>query len=251
MLVEHSLFGIIDKVREAIEIIKAYEPEEGYYVAFSGGKDSIVILDLVKRSGAKYDAHYMRAMEPPEVVYFIREHYPDVQRHLPVKTMWQLIRENGIPPLRTIRYCCRVLKEIGGKNRVVVTGIRRSESVARKNRQEYAKVNGKLMLSPILHWENDDIWDYIRAEGLPYPTLYDEGWARIGCIMCPNAGPKKMQLEALRFPKIAAAYRRACQRAYDPAIATTWKNGNDMYEWWLTGKSKELEGDMLWDENDA
>ena len=60
-----------------------------------------------------------------------------------------------------------------------------------------------------------------------------------------------MQDDALRWPDIAEAIRRACCRAYDPATSKDWKNGNDMYEWWLTGKAKELEGDMLWDENDV
>lgn len=56
-LIEHTLLETIDKVAIAIERIKTFEPEEGYYVAFSGGKDSQVVLDLVERSGVKFDAH--------------------------------------------------------------------------------------------------------------------------------------------------------------------------------------------------
>jgi phosphoadenosine phosphosulfate reductase len=47
-LIEHTLFGDIDKVAKAIELIKHYEPPEGYYLAFSGGKDSCVIKELAK-----------------------------------------------------------------------------------------------------------------------------------------------------------------------------------------------------------
>ena len=57
MLKEQTLFGEIDKVDLAIRRIKLHEPPEGYYVAFSGGKDSCVILDLVKRAGVKFSAH--------------------------------------------------------------------------------------------------------------------------------------------------------------------------------------------------
>ena len=58
MLVEKQLFEIRDKVKEAIQMLKDLEPEEGYYVADSGGKDSDVILQLVKMAGVKFDSHH-------------------------------------------------------------------------------------------------------------------------------------------------------------------------------------------------
>ena len=106
---------IEDKIQAAINRIKYFEPPEGYYVAFSGGKDSIVVLDLVKRSGVKYDAHYnLTTVDPPELVYFIRENYPDVIIDKPELTMWKLIIKRLGPPNRWMRYCCRDLKERGG-----------------------------------------------------------------------------------------------------------------------------------------
>lgn len=79
MLKEQTLFGEIDKVDLAIRRIKLHEPPEGYYVAFSGGKDSCVILDLVKRAGVKFDAHInLTTVDPPEVIRFVRQQYPEV-----------------------------------------------------------------------------------------------------------------------------------------------------------------------------
>ncbi len=238
-----------DHVKHSIELLQKYEPPEGYYLAFSGGKDSIVCYDLCQKAGVKFDAHYMRAMEPPEIVYFIREHYPDVIRHLPKKTMWQLIYDNGIPPLRNIRYCCRILKEVGGNDRVVLTGIRREESTARANRQEITVVKKKLMVSPILYWSNTQVWEYIKSNNLVYPSLYDEGHRRIGCIMCPCSGSKQMMLDAKRWPKIADAYKRACIRSFDKIINDSWKDGTDMYNWWISGKSfgkDDGQGELEW-----
>lgn len=72
MLIENTLTdGEIDKVAIAIERIKRHEPPDGYYVAFSGGKDSSVILDLVQKAGVKYDAHYnVTTLDPPELVFY-------------------------------------------------------------------------------------------------------------------------------------------------------------------------------------
>ncbi len=165
MLIEDTLFGRVDKVAIAIKQLKTFEPSEGYYLAFSGGKDSQCIYHLAEMAGVKFDAHFNRAMEPPEVVQFIRKHYPKVQRHLPKKTIWKLIIENGIPPLRTIPYCCRILKEGWGNNRIKLTGIRRAESRYRKQWQEVEENrHGGTMIHPVLKWSDQDVWEFVKKK---------------------------------------------------------------------------------------
>lgn len=141
--------SILNKVELAIRRLKAFEPPDGYYVAFSGGKDSQCVYHLCKMAGVKFDAHYARtSVDPPELIYFLREHYPDVEeiclhyddgkpehyypdgRSKPM-TMWSLIADHTIPPTRKVRYCCASLKEPGGAGRVVVTGVRWAESANR------------------------------------------------------------------------------------------------------------------------
>lgn len=138
----HQLnFAGKDKVQVAIERIQTFEPKEGYYLAFSGGKDSSVVMELMKMSGVKYDAHYnVTSLDPPELVRFIKDYHKEVVFDYPryndgrVKTMWNLIERNGMPPNRVMRYCCRELKEGFGDGHFVVTGVRKAESAKRANR---------------------------------------------------------------------------------------------------------------------
>lgn len=149
------------KVESAIKRLQSFEPKDGYYVAFSGGKDSQCVYHLCKMAGVKFDAHYaVTSVDPPELIYFIRENYPDVKwerqywdddrpehyypsgKPMPI-TMWNLIAHHTLPPTRKVRYCCAKLKEPGGGGRVVVTGVRWAESVNRKKTHGVVDIQGK------------------------------------------------------------------------------------------------------------
>ena len=149
-LFQETVLGRVDKVQKAIERLKNFEPPEGYYLAFSGGKDSQCIYHLAKLAGVKFDAHYsVTTVDPPELMKFIKQAYPDVEweyhyypddpkyNHPSGKrrqiTMWNLIANHTIPPTRQARYCCSELKETGGEGRLVVTGVRWAESVRRRD----------------------------------------------------------------------------------------------------------------------
>ena len=139
MIHQMNIYGL-DKVDQAIKRLQTYEPQEGYYLCFSGGKDSVVIKALADMAGVKYDAHYnVTSVDPPELVRFIKNKHPDVIFEKPRDkdgrqiTMWTLIPERRIPPTRIARYCCEVLKEQGGKGRLCVTGVRWAESGRRKH----------------------------------------------------------------------------------------------------------------------
>lgn len=142
-LIEYDLFGKKrDKVQTAIDRLRAFEPPDGYYLAFSGGKDSQCIYELAKLAGVKFDAHYrVTSVDPPELVRFIKGVYPEVSRDIPHDkngkpiTMWNLIPRKLMPPTRLVRYCCKEFKETGGEGRVTVTGVRWAESQNRKANQ--------------------------------------------------------------------------------------------------------------------
>jgi phosphoadenosine phosphosulfate reductase len=271
-----------EKIKIAIDRIQSFESlthhfaddgMDGYYLAFSGGKDSVVVKRLMDMAGVKYDAHYrLTSVDPPELVRFIKREHPDVAIDVPRYkggndegrpiTMWNLIPKKRYPPTRVARYCCEYLKEDGGDGRMTVTGVRWAESVNRAKNQGLVTVMGKkagkeladddnfretgrggvvlvndnsesrkmldacvtrhkTCLNPIIDWTNHDVWDFIRAEEIPYCELYDEGWHRLGCIGCPMASQKERSKAFGRWPKYKSGYIRA----FDKMLRACAENG--------------------------
>jgi phosphoadenosine phosphosulfate reductase len=216
-------------------------------------------------------------VDPPEAIYFIREHYPDVIVDKPGITMWQLIVKKGMPPTRKVRYCCDVLKEGGGRGRIAVTGVRWEESTKRKNNRGLLELNNytrhyiKLMndndearrmfetctmksmhtLNPIIDWTSEDVWEYLNSRNIPHCCLYDEGFERIGCIGCPLAGPVQMRKEFARYPKYEQAYLRAFEKMLKAREGNgkpyqKWKTADDVMRWWLSEeKQQKVDEDQL------
>ena len=134
----------IEKEQRAIQYLKLFEPKtEPYYLCYSGGKDSDVILTLAKLAGVNFEAvHNLTTVDAPETVRYVRTQ-PDVRIDPPKKTMWQLIVEKHMPPTRIVRYCCEELKERGGRFRKKITGVRWAESNSRKVNRGIVNVIGK------------------------------------------------------------------------------------------------------------
>lgn len=142
-LIEQTLFGSIDKVQTAIDRLRAFEPKDRpYWLAFSGGKDSCVILELAKMAGVKFEAHYnVTSVDPPELVRFVKDVHPEVSFDIPHDkngkpiSMWSLLKSRSMPPTRIARYCCEKLKESSGKGTITITGVRWAESNNRRVNQ--------------------------------------------------------------------------------------------------------------------
>lgn len=151
MLVTHTLFGTVDKVQISIDRLKAFQPKDRpYWLAFSGGKDSVCVLRLAQMASVDFEAHYnITSVDPPELIWFIRKEYPEVifsRQHYPDGkpiTMWSLMKNRALPPTKFGRYCCNRLKEAGGQGTVTITGVRWAESTKRKLNQGLVTVMGK------------------------------------------------------------------------------------------------------------
>lgn len=266
-----NMYGM-DMVEVAIERLKAFEPPKGYYLAFSGGKDSVTIKALADMAGVKYDAHYnVSSVDPPELVAFVKT-FSDVSFDFPVddngrvKTMWNIIGDghNSMPPTRVVRYCCRDLKEGAGEDRFVVTGVRKDESVRRAATRgglelgEYRTTPRELhdpdnptpemmyhcqtwhrkVLNPIIDWTTEEVWEFIKEYNVRYCCLYDEGFTRLGCIGCPMGTKQHRLWEFKRYPKYKENYIRAFERMLKKHPSKRdWRNGAEVFEWWLNAEA--------------
>lgn len=100
-----------EHVKRSIELVRNLETDKIYNLGFSGGKDSVVLLDIAKRSGVKFEAVYSNTtIDPPGTIPFIRENYPEVKIVNPRESFLQLVARKGLPS-RQRRFCCEILKE--------------------------------------------------------------------------------------------------------------------------------------------
>jgi len=215
------------KIDLAVETFKLYESvakgfdmfEPWFHLRNSFGKDSCVIDWLARRAGVAFRSyHSVTTMDSPELMRFGREFHPDTIRTLPKKGLLPLMVESGKgPPTRIVRWCCELYKENGCHGQIKVFGVRAEESHNRKQNwrifQPLAK-DRSYILNPILYWTDADIWELIRSENIPYCSIYDEGFKRLGCIGCPMAGKGRVK-EFARWPRYEAAWKNAFAKFWE------------------------------------
>ena len=127
----------IDLLKKAENIALAYGGDKGYYLAFSGGKDSQALYHIAELAGVRFDAHMnLTSVDPPEVIRFVKQSYPEVDLIKPKKSIYQLAVEKQILPTMRVRWCCAEYKEMSGAGRVTLIGIRHQESSRRSKRNE-------------------------------------------------------------------------------------------------------------------
>lgn len=213
-------------VKKILAIYTKYKGRlDCFHVAFSGGKDSCVLLDLVKKAlpkGSFVVVFGDTGMEFPDTYEAIKKTKQQCAKdeipfyiansHLNPKESWELFG----PPLRVLRWCCSVhkgtpqtlkLREITGKGDytgLAFVGVRAQESATRAE-YEYEsygkKQKGQYSHNSILEWTSAEIWLYIYANDITINEAYKKGSARVGCICCPMGGGKASFTEHANYPQ--------------------------------------------------
>ena len=221
------LEGLVqDTIKKTYNIYEQYKSKvDMFYVAFSGGKDSVVALDIVQR-----------ALPHNSFVVLFGDtgmEFPDTYNV--VKSIEQECKINGIeffraksnynpeytwrkfgPPSQSMRWCCSVhkttpqillLRKITGNPHfrgMAFTGIRGDESASRSGYESVSmgeKIKGQYSCHPILEWNSAELFLYIYERNLIINDTYKKGNSRAGCLVCPLATAKNMYFKEQSYSK--------------------------------------------------
>lgn len=256
----------IDLLRKSEKMAIRLDPEDGFYLAFSGGKDSQALYHIAEMAGVKFKAHMnLTSVDPPEVIRFVKKQYPDVELIKPKMSIYDMALKKHILPTMRLRWCCAEFKEMSGAGKVTLIGIRKEESARRSKREEVSiNIKGKrteetfdqwseheekmvtcvggkdkILVSPIIHWTERDVWEFLNdVVKVPHCKLYDEGYTRIGCILCPMSNRKSKLRDIERFLHAKRRWIQTIEKLKNAGyINNNFDDAEFCFEWWISGKN--------------
>lgn len=224
---QELLEGLVQEtIKKVYNTYQQYQSKvDVFYVAFSGGKDSVVALDIVQRA-LPHNAFMVlfgdTGMEFPDTYRVIEDvekycksneisFYRSCSNLSPIET-WNKFG----PPAQTMRWCCSVhktspqiilLRKIMNNPHfrgMAFTGVRGDESASRSEYKDVSlgeKVKGQYSCHPILEWGSAELFTYIYARDLIINEAYKKGNSRAGCLVCPLAASKNMYFKEQSYGK--------------------------------------------------
>lgn len=217
-----------DKLAESREIVAHHfdEFDSNLAVAFSGGKDSLLVLHFAREIRPEIPVVFNNTgVEYPETVTYVKDLAKSWSLNITITTpelsFWECIDRYGFPTIQDKKRCCYWLKEKPMLQEIkrngwlgVFTGMTAVESWHRMvwaNKKgtcyHFVKWNA-CKVNPIAWWTEDEVREFIRAEKLPLNPLYGQGERRVGCLPCTaykfweqriqNRNPKLYQYIKLR-----------------------------------------------------
>lgn len=218
--IEFEAFEIVEKAKR---LDKDFVP----IVSFSGGKDSTVVSDIVRRAYANpsiIHAFGNTTLELPETLEYISR-FKENNSKIPFiesrskHDFINVCKKIG-PPSRVMRWCCTVFKTgpisqtfagISATQPILTYyGVRRSESSRRSKYnviEKSPKISQQTVVSPIINWNDVDIWLYIFERNLDFNSSYRLGFSRVGCWACPSNSSWSFFLTRIYHPELAEPWR--------------------------------------------
>ncbi|WP_319378906.1 aminotransferase class V-fold PLP-dependent enzyme [uncultured Methanocorpusculum sp.] len=231
--VEKNAFHIKNMERNAVREIRQNAPlKPRVNCSFSGGKDSTAVWNIAKKAGVTEAFFIDTGLEFPETIEFVKSQ--DVELIQKAGDFWQAVKKAG-PPGKDHRWCCKLLKLNPLKVHLndtgeclTIQGNRWYESWSRASLEALSQnpTNPlQLNLSPIRSWRALDVFFYLWLRKLPYNPLYERGYERIGCYLCPAMLESELETLRVTHPEMAERWhefltRWAEERGLPPEFVT-------------------------------
>jgi len=192
-------------------------------VSYSGGKDSLVALDLAYKAFGEVEMVFNdTGLELPDTLRNVEEIAEKYNLKLHVASagdiFWRAVKVFG-PPGKDYRWCCKVAKLVpiarltralypnGALN---IVGQRAFESLDRAKSPRVWRnkwIPHLVSTSPIQDWSQLEGWLYIFKHGLPYNKLYEKGFDRLGCFLCPSSALAEFKDVEREYPELWSKWR--------------------------------------------
>jgi phosphoadenosine phosphosulfate reductase len=186
-------------------------------LASSFGAEDVALIDMIAK--IKPDAHVFTLdtgrlnAETYEVIAKVQQKYPQLQLRImfpQAEAVEQMVSAKGInlfyDSVENRKQCCyiRKVEPLGRATKGLdawITGLRRDQT-ANRSTMETVELDGDrniAKINPLIDWTNDQVWEYIHANAVPYNALHDQNFPSIGCAPCTRAVQAGEDLRAGRW----------------------------------------------------
>jgi len=174
-------------------------------LASSFGAEDVVVIDMLARIRPDARVFTLDTGRLPtqtyDVIDAIAKKYPQLQIEImfpQTEAVQEMVQTKGInlfyDSVDNRKQCCHVRKveplgrALAGLN-AWITGLRRDQTTNRQEMQvvELDGARGVAKINPLIDWTNEQVWDYIRSNNIPYNALHDQNYPSIGCAPCTRA----------------------------------------------------------------
>lgn len=105
------------------------------------------------------------------------------------------------------------------------------------------------MVNPLINWDDEYLWWYIRQNNIQLNPLYNLGYCRVGCIGCPMGGKHRWE-EFAQYPKYKQLYIQAFDKMVEArkqrGLKNMWENGLKCFKWWM--EDENIDGQLSFDQ---
>lgn len=255
-----------ETIKQVYNTFKKYQNRvDVFYVAFSGGKDSIVTLDIVQKAlphNAFMVVYSNTDMELPTTNRLIEQIknycsemdicFIEAKADFSSDYSWNKFG----PPARKMRWCCTVHKTAPVINNlrkslsldkfqsIMITGVRASESVGRADYEELSlgkKIAGQYSFHPIIDWDSAELYLHIFENGLLLNDSYKLGLSRVGCLVCPSSTERQEYLKRVLFPNETEKFFKIIHDTSSKDLSgNNWETFLDIGGWKTRFSGREL-----------